>query len=104
VRRRYPENTPGPFYVERDRCIICLAPEREAPDLMGFAEGTAGRSSESHCFFRKQPRTPDEIDRAVAALRVACCVALRYAGRDPEVLARLRELGLADQCDHPLEP
>ena len=36
---RYPENVTGPFYVEQDLCLICKAPEHEAPDLMGFFDG-----------------------------------------------------------------
>ena len=34
---RYSENALGP-YVEKEMCIICMAPEAAAPELMGFFE------------------------------------------------------------------
>jgi hypothetical protein len=34
-QKRYPENVPGPFYVEDDLCIICRAPEAISPNLVG---------------------------------------------------------------------
>ena len=69
----YPENAPGPFYVEKDLCLICGTPESEAPDLIGFHEDPSGIHRESHCYFKKQPETPEELDRAIAAMRLACC-------------------------------
>ena len=56
-----PSNAPGDFYVAKDECIACLAPEGEAPDLMGFDE------AENSCFFRRQPATPDKLDRPRSA-------------------------------------
>ncbi|HZO86723.1 MAG TPA: hypothetical protein VFB38_00185 [Chthonomonadaceae bacterium] len=99
---RYAENAPGPFYVEKDYCLICCLPEQEAPDLMGFIESPTAEGS--HCYFKKQPATPEEMTRAVAAVRVCCCGALRYASNAPAVLqslreAGLREAGLEEQCD-----
>lgn len=88
---RYPENAPGPFYVEKDMCIICRVPESEAPDLMGFYEDPTGGGS--HCYFKKQPETPEEVERAIAAVRISCCGALWYDGDDPEILRRLNEGG-----------
>ena len=86
---RTPSNVPGPFYVAMDQCITCMAPEGEAPDLMAF-----DAVAES-CYFKRQPVTPDEIDRAIRAVGVACCGALGYAGNDPIVLARFRALGVS---------
>lgn len=51
------------------------------------------------CFFQKQPATPDELDRVIAAMEVSCVPALRYAGADPEILRRLQEKGLGDRCN-----
>jgi hypothetical protein len=98
-RDRYDENAPGPFYVEKDMCIICMAPEAAAPELMGFFEDTSGSHRRSHCYFQRQPSTAEEVDHALEAIRVACCGALRYAGEDPLILARLRETGHNRQCD-----
>src|SRR5262245_7262395 len=43
-RERYHLNAPGDFYVERDMCIICRAPEHAAPELMAFFENPDGSS------------------------------------------------------------
>ena len=34
LRKEYPENCAGPFYVEQDLCILCGAPEAVAPNLV----------------------------------------------------------------------
>jgi hypothetical protein len=98
----YPENADGPFYVVKDKCMICCAPEHVAPELMGFHEDAAGSDVNSHCFFRKQPTSSDEVEHAIEAIRVACCGALRYSGNDSSILDRLWELELEDRCDNPL--
>jgi hypothetical protein len=95
---RHPKNAPGPFYVVRDACIFCTAPEHEAPGLMDHVDKPF-----YHCYFKKQPMTPAEIDRAVMAVGVSCCGAVRYAGEDAEVLNRLQALGRASSCDPPTE-
>jgi hypothetical protein len=85
-------NTEGDFYVVKDTCITCLAPEHEAPELMGLDEATG-------CYFRRQPQTPKEIEHAIEAVHVSCVAALRYAGNAPEILERLRAKGEKAQCD-----
>ena len=98
---RYPENAPGPFYVERDLCLICKAPEHEAPDLMGFFDGDQIGVAGSHCYFKKQPETTEETERAISAMQVACCGALRYDGEDQEMIKRLLAAGIESDCiDH----
>ena len=99
-RRRNPINAPGPFYTEANSCTACCLPEGEAPDLMGFDGDDTSPSN--GCFFRKQPETPEELDRAFQAMYVNCLATLRYAGRDVAVLHRLRELDMEGQCDFPL--
>jgi|SRR5882724_11315489 len=86
---RYPKNAPGPFFVTNGECISCLAPENQAPDLMGFDK------KEQHCYFKKQPSTPEELDRALKAVFVSCCDAVHYGGDDPAVKERLGTLGVA---------
>ena len=91
----HPLNAPGPFYVTNHECITCMLPMSEAPDLMGFVgEG------EHHCYFKKQPSTPDEVERAIAAISVNCCGAVRYGGADVAIIQRLRSLRSADNCDY----
>jgi len=89
--RAYPQNAPGPFYVQDDECIICRAPESVAPDLIGFYEDPSGTSARSHCYFKKQPQTPGEIDRAVKAVSANCCGSYRYSGSDREVKKKLKK-------------
>ena len=37
---RTPLNVESAFYVEKDTCFICAAPEAEAPELIGYDEET----------------------------------------------------------------
>ena len=91
----HPKNAPGPFYVENGCCIACEAPYNEARDLM--AED--GDEEFYHCYFKKQPTTPEETERAIQACRVSCVDAVRYRGNDPAILNRFIELGVANSCD-----
>ena len=93
---RHPDNANGDFYVECDSCISCEAPYREAPDLMGRPGSSANNYG---CFFRKQPSTADELDRACSAVMVSCVEAVRYTGNDPEVLRTLYDHGAYSSCD-----
>ncbi len=92
---RYPENSQGDFYVENQVCISCGALEDVAPDLIEHSKLEYG-----HCYFKKQPQTQDEIDRAIDAMAVSCISGLRYGGRDEKILKRLYEIGEAEQCDY----
>jgi hypothetical protein len=96
----FPMNAPGPFYVENQCCISCDAPYSEAPDLMAHDDGEGGY----HCHFKKQPDTPEEVERAVMACVVSCVRAVRYAGDDPAILKRFRELFSEDSCDVLVNP
>lgn len=53
---RYHENSQGDFYVECDVCTSCGAPQAEAPDLIDHS-----KTYYSHCYFKKQPETEEEI-------------------------------------------
>jgi hypothetical protein len=90
IVKTYPENAPGPFYVQSAECISCRAPESVAPDLIGFFEDPSGTGRESHCYFKKQPETVGEIDRAVKAVQSNCCGSYRYAGSDSEIKKKLK--------------
>lgn len=89
---RIPLNTEGDFYVVKETCLTCLAPHHEAPELLGLDEETG-------CYFRRQPQTAEEMEHAVEAVRVSCVEALRYSGKDPLVLERLRAKGCQAQSD-----
>jgi hypothetical protein len=98
-RDRYHLNAPGAFYVERDMCIICRAPEHAAPELMGFFEDPEGSSARSHCYFKRQPQSVEETRHAVEAVHVSCCRAVRYGGSDRTLLSELFRRGDGDACD-----
>jgi len=89
--KAYPENAPGDFYVQKDECIICRAPESVAPDLIGFYEDPSGVGAPSHCYFKKQPQTIDEINRAVQAVEANCCGSYRYAGSSRDIKEKLKK-------------
>jgi hypothetical protein len=95
-RQRTPSNVPGPFYVAKDECITCGAPEAEAPSLI--------RHDEEHgsCYFHRQPGNADDTYHALRAMAVCCVSAVRYAGTDPVILQRAAAISAADQCDHPV--
>jgi len=57
---RNPKNAPGPFYVLRDQCISCGAPQAEAPGLVTLDDGVG-------CYFHKQPATAAEVNDAIRA-------------------------------------
>ena len=91
----YKMNVPGDFYVEDGECLVCHVPESEAPDLIGADVGEY-----EHCFVKKQPETPEELERMFHAIRASCIGCLRYRGTDPRILKVFRdELG-DDLCDN----
>lgn len=85
-------NADGDFYVEKDTCLCCMAPEFQAPELMAFNQSDG-------CYFKRQPRTSTEVDHAINAVRFSCVEALRYAGHDSTILYRLRARGCEHLCD-----
>ena len=88
---RHPLNAEGPFYVEKDACLSCMVPEDEAPELMGYD------AENCHCYFRRQPSTPEELEHAINAVAASDIGALRYSGDDPYILQRLKGCDYA--CD-----
>lgn len=96
---RHPLNVPGPFYVENGPCITCHAPATQAPELFGFFEEPPELRGYSHCYVRRQPATPDELNRMLQAIEAACCSGLRYCGDDPAILGRLERAGFGSRCD-----
>lgn len=98
--KAYSENVAGPFYVECDLCIACRTPEAAAPDLIGFSADPEGTGRVDHCYFKKQPQTQEELDRAVKAVWTCCSGAYHYAGSDREIKEKLRRIGSTEAIDH----
>jgi len=92
----HPESAPGDFYVINEGCMSCGAPHALAPDLIGWAP-----VDENHCTWKKQPETPEELEQAIAAFDASCCDNYRYAGADPEIIARLPPI-CCDQVKQPV--
>ena len=86
-RERHPLNAEGDFYVENLCCLDCNASPSEAPDLMAYED--------LHCYFKKQPETEEELQRAINAVYVTDVCAVRYAGRNPVILEKLPK----NNCD-----
>jgi hypothetical protein len=89
---RNPNNCEGPFYVVKDECMACGAPELAAGDLMSHDDS-------SQCFFARQPSTQNEVDAAIRAVWASCCGAVRYGGSDSTILTRFANLGELSRCD-----
>jgi hypothetical protein len=63
---------------------------------MGFDETVMS------CFFRRQPTSPDEVDRAARAVSVSCPRAVRYRGSDLSIQKKLIDRGGLESIDVPL--
>src|SRR3954453_16553821 len=91
----HPKSAPGYFYVEKCEGLACGVPHVVAPDLVGWADEKV-----PHCFWKKQPETPAELERAIAVLEAQELKCHRYAGTDPTILNRVSSA----YCDYPMEP
>src|SRR4051794_10759855 len=95
-RKPHPLNAPGDYYVVDGDCMACCAPEAEAPELMSHAE-----TPHYHCYFKKQPTSPTQLDQAIRACQVSCVAAVRYGGKNPRVIERLHDIETEASCDEP---
>ena len=102
-RKRFPLGAEGPFYVLYECCTACEVPLTEAPDLMAMHESDDPNEFGYHCYFKRQPETDAELQRAINAMHVQDLGCIRYGGSDSSVLSRLTSLELDEHCDE-LEP
>jgi hypothetical protein len=91
----HPKSAPGDFYVVKGECLACGVPQVVAPNLVGWTGEKI-----PHCFWKKQPETPAELERAIAVLEAQELECPRYAGTDPTILKRV----LSSYCDYPMQP
>src|SRR5262245_64370856 len=89
-----PKSSRGDFYVVKDECLACGMPHVVAPDLIGWVD-----QQPPHCYWKKQPETPGELERAIEVLESQDLECLRYAGTNPAILDRVSP----EYCDHPRE-
>jgi len=93
-KKRYerdPFSAPGDFYRENQCCTSCGIPEVVAPDLIGRVE-----ERYTECFWKKQPETKAELERAFAIFEGQELGCFRYAGHDPAIQARIG----SEFCDY----
>ena len=69
----HPSSVPGDFYVINECCLACGAPQSIAPNLIGT------ESPSHHCFWKKQPETPAEVDQAIKIILTQELDCHRYA-------------------------
>jgi hypothetical protein len=89
--KAHPRSALGDFYAEDGQCMACGVPHVLAPELMDWTE-----EKYWHCFWKRQPETPKELDKAIAVLHSQELGCHRYAGTDPGILLRLPR----ECCDH----
>lgn len=92
----HPANVPGDFYVEDGCCTMCEMPLAEAPELFGACQDPKGYP---HCYVKRQPETPAELDHMVGAIRCAELRCIRYRGTDRLIQLRLVGLDEGFVCD-----
>src|SRR5215472_16214320 len=91
----HPKSAPGDFYVVKGECLACGVPQVVAPDLVGWTGEEI-----PHCFWKKQPETEAEFERAVGVPSIrgsrssnSCLVDSRvFVGKDE---------GRTGSCSHP---
>ena len=94
---RYSDSVPGPFYVVKDRCLICGLPPQVAPLNIAWSHETFLFNNRTvcptHCRIERQPETAEELGAMIEAACGSCVEAIRYGGSDPGILAAFKERG-----------
>ena len=78
------------FYVQEGCCTSCGVPQVIAPELVGWVDENKGP-----CYWIRQPKNPEELDRAIKIIHTQELGCHRYSGKDPAVLKRLPR----EECD-----
>jgi ferredoxin len=84
LRALPPQFARGDFYVEAGCCTACGVPQAAAPDLVGWTD-----EGYVQCSWKKQPETPEELERAFAIFDGQELGCHRYAGHDPKIQLRI---------------
>lgn len=95
-RNPHPANVPGDFYVVDGCCTMCEVPFLEAPNLFGTFLDPKGYQ---HCYVKRQPGSPAELDEMVNVIRCAEFQCIRYRGSDHLIQLRLVEADEGMICD-----
>ena len=98
---RTSKNIAGDFYTvghwakdgEWGDCLDCAIPEAEAPNLLADL-----LKEDTYTHFVRQPESVDEIEQACRACEVCCVNALRYGGKNKNIIQRL--FNNPEYCDY----
>ena len=90
-KKAYKLNAPGDFFIEDGECLACTLPISKSPNLIG--------EDDFHCYFKKQPKSDEEIEDAIFAMEVSCCGAVRYKGKDTNIIEKIKAKNLEGQLD-----
>jgi len=91
---RHPKSVEGDFYAEDGQCLACGVPHLVAPALLAWVD-----EERSHCFWKKQPQTPQGLEQAIQVLEVQELGCHRYNRQNSAILKRVR----STYGDHPVE-
>ena len=103
MSHRYPLNAEGDFYTMGGRlengdlfceCLSCALPEKEAPSLLAELN-----DDNYDTYFVKQPENQEELEQAIRACGVCCVNAVRYGGKDKDIIARTDP----ESCDYKID-
>jgi len=90
IKRPVPENVSGDWFVAADCCTLCNVPSTVAPDMFEFKIGPKG---EEYCYVRRQPVSKPDLDQMLEVVGGAEFQCVRYVGKDPAIIDRLRGIG-----------
>ena len=93
----YPLNVAGDFYVEDGCCTDCGFPMVIAPSLFATTQDPRGYT---HCFVKRQPENPIELQAMIESVYCAELYCIRYQGTDREIQTRLVSNGNLGECDY----
>jgi hypothetical protein len=93
MRKPYPKNVSGDFYVEDGCCTSCGMP-------FTVAENLFSQESDGHCYVSKQPSDAQEMHQMIQALVVQDMGCIRYKGSNRVIQIKLVASGEGAQCDH----
>ena len=80
---RFHKNAIGDFYTTGD-CLACEIPEHECPECLALLN-----DGNIDTYFLKQPETHEEIKKACSAALSCCVAAIRYGGKEPDIINQL---------------
>jgi hypothetical protein len=104
MEKRIPHkmNAEGDFYVADGCCNACGVPESIAPDLFSYeiTENEYHPGTKSyHCYFSKQPRSADEINKTIDIMAHQELDCIRYKGSDAQIIEEIKKKEQQDFLD-----